>query len=91
MTILKPFHDRVVVLLDGRQSMSPGGIALPDTDDEKRPTTGTVMAVGPDVVTAIRVGQRVMFPRFVGVTFDSDKRQYLVLGDKEVIAELIDS
>jgi len=46
-----------------------GLLASSDRDKDKRPTTGTVVSIGHDVVKVSR-GERVMFPSYVGHTFD---------------------
>lgn len=46
-----------------------GLIASSDMDKDKRPTTGTVCSVG-EQVTKIGLGDRVMFPSYVGHSFD---------------------
>ena len=54
---LKPLGDRVVVEPVEQDSMTAGGIVLPDTAKEK-PQQGTVLATGPDVEAELAEGDR---------------------------------
>jgi hypothetical protein len=46
-----------------------GLLASSDQDKDKRPTTGTVCSIG-ESVTRINLGERVMFPSYIGHSFD---------------------
>ena len=63
---LRLIHDRVLVKLDA-QKMSQGGIIIPETARGK-PTSGTVVAVGPECT--LKIGERVSFGKYNGFQVD---------------------
>lgn len=64
MAILKPIRNTIFVLPDQAPETSKGGIILTDFS-RKRPTTGTIIAVG-DLVTGFKPEQRVVYGEFSG-------------------------
>jgi chaperonin GroES len=64
-----PLADRVVIRKTSRKETA-GGIALPETT-KKRPTTGTVVAIGPDVKN-LSVGDVALFMEYAGVDIDTE-------------------
>ena len=73
---LKPLSDRVVVRRVDSESVTKGGIVIPDAAAEKA-DQGTVLAVGPGkrnketselIALDVAVGDRVLFGKFSGQT-----------------------
>lgn len=62
---VEPLGDRVLVRRDPEQTETKGGLAKPDTAQEK-PLIGTVIARGPDAKRVLP-GDRVVFGRFGGL------------------------
>jgi chaperonin GroES len=61
--------ERVLIKPDPRETVSPGGISLPEGSTDK-PQTGTAVAVGIDC-KQVRTGHRVLFsPYAESVTLD---------------------
>lgn len=93
MASIQPFGDKVIIKDDSAQEVSAGGLIIPKVGQEK-PTTGTVIAVGPGLITDagaeiemyIQVGDRVMFDQSAGevINFEGEEirivRQHMVIG-----------
>ena len=88
---IRPLHDRVVVTRDEDESVSAGGIVLPDTANEK-PSQGTVRAVGPGRVLDngeiraldVNEGDKVVFGQYGGSTVKLNDVEYLILSESEI-------
>ena len=92
---IRPLHDRVVVRRLDEETMSAGGIVLPDTASEK-PSQGEVLAVGPGKrlddgsVTEpdVQVGDKVIFGQYGGSTVKIDGEELLILSENEIFGVL---
>lgn len=93
MASLKPLRDKVVVERSEAEEKTAGGIVLPDTAKDK-PKQGTVVAVGPGRVLdsgevkplEVKKGDRVLFGGFAGTEVKLEGKEYLVLGESEILA-----
>jgi chaperonin GroES len=93
MMNLKPLLDRVVVRRVDGETVTAGGIFIPDAAAEKA-ESGTVLAVGPgernsDGTLAgidVQVGDRVLFGKTAGQTVKVDGEELLILREAEVLA-----
>jgi len=94
-TQIKPLGDRVVVKAMPREEVTRGGIVLPDTAKEK-PQEGKVVAVGPGRVTEegkripmeVQEGDTVIYAKYAGSEIKLDDEEYLILGEKDILAVL---
>lgn len=85
---VEPLDDRVLILTDKAETVTPGGILLPDKVREQ-PSLGTVIAVGlgrtlPDGTlkpVAVKTGQHVMFTRYAGVQVPGVENTIIVRED----------
>ena len=89
---LKPLGDRVVVQMLEAEEKTKGGIVLPGQAKEE-PQIAEVLAVGPGEVQDgkkvemhIKVGDKVLFPKYLGVDVKFDGEDYLVLSQKDIFA-----
>jgi chaperonin GroES len=91
---LRPLADRVVVKPVERDEMTKSGIVLPDTVKEK-PQEGIIEAVGNGryneqtgvrVALDVKVGDRVMYAKYAGSEVKIDDTEYLILGEKDILA-----
>ena len=91
---LRPLADRVVVKPVERDEMTKSGILLPDTAKEK-PQEGIIEAVGNGryneqtgvrVALDVKVGDRVMYAKYAGSEVKIDEVDYLILGEKDILA-----
>jgi chaperonin GroES len=89
----KPLGNRVVVEpIEGDESVSSGGIFIPDTAKEK-PQEGKVVAVGPGKMTdegkrvpmEIEVGDVVIYSKYGGTEYKEGDTEYLVLREDDVL------
>lgn len=95
MEKLFPVNDRIVVLPKEAETVSKGGIALPDTvRDKEKPSRGTVIAVGPGrigddrehIPVRISVGAQVFHARYAGAEIELNDVTYRVLGEEDILA-----
>ncbi len=92
-TDLKPMADRVVVRPSEQESVTKGGIFLPDTAQE-RPQQGEVVAAGPGrvlqngkrVEMEVKPGDTVIYSKFAGTEVEVEDEELLVLGANDILA-----
>lgn len=90
--MLKPLGDRVVVKTLEAESMSAGGIYLPDSAKEK-PQQAEVIAVGPGktldngstVPVEIKVGDKVVYGKYSGTEIKVDGEDVVVLRQDDIL------
>ena len=93
MAALKPLRDKVIVERAEAEEKTAGGIVLPDTAKDK-PKQGTVISAGPGRVLEngevkpleVKKGDRVLFGAFAGSEVKLSGKEYLVLGESEILA-----
>ena len=94
-TQIKPLGDRVVVKAMPREEVTKSGIVLPDTAKEK-PQEGKVVAVGSGRLTEdgkripmdVKEGDTVIYAKYAGTEIKLDEDEYLILGEKDILAVL---
>ncbi len=87
MTI-QPLGDRVLVKVLETETMTAGGIVLPDSAKEKK-AEGEITAVGNgEKVAALKlaVGDHVLFGKYSGDDVEFEKVEYKILDHKDVLA-----
>jgi chaperonin GroES len=90
---IRPHRDRIVVKVLGADTVSAGGILIPDAATEK-PNQGKVIAVGTGRLTeagnvvAMQVQQHdtVLFGKHAGQNVRIDGEEFLILNEDEVMA-----
>jgi chaperonin GroES len=89
----KPLGNRVVVQPnETEESMSAGGIYIPDTAKEK-PQEGVIVAVGPGrqteegnrVAMELVVGDNVVYSKYAGTEYKEGEIEYLVLREDDIL------
>ena len=94
---LKPLSDRVVVRRVDSESVTAGGIFIPDAATEKA-DQGTVLAVGPGKRNAttgeinalgVAAGDKVLFGKFAGQTVKVDGEELLILKEEDILAVVV--
>jgi chaperonin GroES len=89
----KPLGNRVVVKPnEAEESMSAGGIYIPDTAKEK-PQEGVVVAAGPGrqtedgnrVAMELVVGDNVVYSKYAGTEYKEGDIEYLVLREDDIL------
>ena len=81
---MKPLSDRVLVQLDPKEEVTPGGIVLPDTAQDSA-HSGTVLEIG-YAVAEIKEGNRVFVGRYAGVSLNHNGHDCLLLKEEDILA-----
>lgn len=87
-----PLDDRLVIEIGGESNVTPGGIIIPDTVSE-RPQSGKVVAVGRGHRSLkgrvrpmdVKVGDRVLFPKFAGNEIEMSGQKLLILREGDLL------
>ncbi len=90
---LRPLHDRVIIKRLEAETMSAGGIVIPDNAAEK-PIRGEVLAVGNGKILEsgekraldIKAGDKVLFGKYSGTEVKVDGQELLVMREEDVMA-----
>lgn len=90
--MLKPLGDRIVVKPLEAESMSAGGIVLPDTAKE-RPQQAEVIAVGPGktldngtlVAIEVKVGDKVVYSKYGGTEIKVSGEEVTILRQDDIL------
>lgn len=86
---LDPTPGRIIVKEDIFQERSR--IITPDSA-KRRPTTGTILAVGENVYPMLQVGTRVIYGLYSGTVINfKDRPAFRILGQDEVLSVLRDA
>ncbi len=91
---ITPLHDQVLVRRLEEKETAKGGIIIPDTAKEK-PQEGEVMAVGAGKIEKgrripldVKVGDRILFGKYIGNDIKIDEQEYLILREAEILAKV---
>ena len=89
MIPIEPYGNRLVVSID--PFVYEGRIKIPDIA-KRAPTTGTILAVGPDVdTTKFKIGDRVLYTMYSGTLVQiKSQPAYRVLACEELLGRLTD-
>jgi chaperonin GroES len=90
---LQPLGDRVVVQREESETVTAGGIVLPDTAKDK-PTRGKVISVGDGRILdngkrsplQVKPRDRVLFSSYAGDTFKVGTSELLLLREEDILA-----
>lgn len=85
---ITPIHDRLIVKPAEAETVTSGGIIIPDNAREK-PQRGTVVAVGngkKDEPMTVSVGDMVLYGKFAGTEIDLDGEKFLMMKETDVLA-----
>lgn len=89
---IRPLQDRVLVKRIEKDSVSKGGIIIPDSAKEK-PMEATVVAVGNGKTldngetrpVAVSVGDTVLFSKYSGTEVKIEGEEHLILREDDII------
>ena len=85
---IKPLADRVLVQPSTPETVTKGGIIIPDTAKEK-PQKGIVVAAGPgkkDEPVTVKVGDSVLYGKYAGTEITVDGQEYLIMREADIFA-----
>ncbi len=91
MASIRPILDKIVVQVE-KSDKSSGGIILVE-NSKKKPMQAKVIARGPgglidgrEVKMYVNEGDRVLIPSDVGVPFNMEGKEYLIVSQPDVLA-----
>ncbi len=88
--MLKPLGTRVVVEPKEAETMTAGGLYIPDNAKEK-PQQGVIVAVGlgaKDEPMEVKVGDEVLYGKYSGTEVTVDNKKYLIVKQSDILAIL---
>jgi chaperonin GroES len=89
---LRPLQDRIIVKRLEEETMTAGGILIPDTAKEK-PQRGEIVAVGKGKLTEegkvlpidVKVGDKVLFGKYAGTEIKMEGQDYLIMREDDIL------
>ena len=93
--IIRPLSNRIVVRRADSETVTPGGLIIPDNAKEK-PLEGTVVSVGAGkrladgslVALDVKEGDRILFLKYAGTEVKIDGTDLIVIGEDDVLGVL---
>ncbi len=90
---LRPLNDRIIAKRLEQESVSKGGIIIPDSAKEK-PAKAIVVAVGPGkrakdgsrIAMEVKVGEEVLFGKYAGSEVKLDGEEHVILKEDDILA-----
>ena len=89
---LRPLQDRIIVKRVEEETMTAGGIFIPETAKEK-PQKGEIVAVGNGKKTEdgkvipidVKVGEKVLFGKYAGTEIKVEGEEYLIMREDDIL------
>jgi chaperonin GroES len=89
---LRPLQDRIIVKRLDEETMTAGGIFIPETAKEK-PQKGEVIAVGKGKKTEdgkvipvdVKKGDKVLFGKYAGTEIKIEGQEYLIMREDDIL------
>ncbi len=79
---IQPLGSRVLIEVVEEEGVTASGLVIPDTAKEKQ-QKGLVVAVGDDEeIITVKVGEKVLFPKYTGTVVDDDEIITVKVGEK---------
>jgi chaperonin GroES len=90
---LRPLQDRIIVKRVEEETVTAGGIYIPETAKEK-PQRGEIVAVGNGKKTEdgkvlpldVKVGDKVLFGKYAGTEVKIEGNDYLMMREDDILA-----
>jgi chaperonin GroES len=94
---IQPLSDRVLVEPAKEEEVKKGGIIIPDSAKEK-PTTGKVIAIGTGKIDEkgnkvpfnVKVGDKVLMPKYGGTEVKLDDKEYQIMREEDILGVIKD-
>jgi chaperonin GroES len=86
-TLFHPCGDRVLIRPDtegGEKRTASGLIIIPDIG-KTRPTTGTVIAIGPECNEAFEIGDKVLFGKYAGSDLKLNEEEVTIVRQEDIL------
>jgi chaperonin GroES len=84
-TNIEPLGIRVLVRPIEQEAKTASGLILPDSAKEK-PQIGEVVAVGDDEEMMVKVGQKVLFPKYTGTEIKLEGVEHMIMEATDLLA-----
>ncbi|MBC8336432.1 MAG: co-chaperone GroES [Anaerolineales bacterium] len=84
-TNIVPLGIRVLVRPIEQEAKTASGLILPDSAKEK-PQIGEVIAVGDDEEMMVKVGQKVLFPKYTGTEIKLEGVEHMIMEATDLLA-----
>ncbi len=89
---LRPMQDRIIVKRLEEETMTAGGIFIPETAKEK-PQKGEIIAVGNGKKTEdgkvipldVKAGDKVLFGKYAGTEVKIEGEEYLIMREDDIL------
>lgn len=88
---IQPLFDRVVIKQEEAENVTQSGIIL--AGSQEKPQIAQVIAVGPggiidgkEIVMQVKVGDKVLYPKYAGSEFKLDGESFVVLRQSDILA-----
>ena len=89
---IRPLHDRIIVERLEEETMTAGGIIIPDSAKEK-PLEGTIVAVGKGKSTEegkvlpldVKKGDKILFGKYAGTEIKIDGKEYVMMREDDIL------
>ncbi|MDL2224776.1 co-chaperone GroES [Eubacteriales bacterium OttesenSCG-928-M02] len=88
---IRPIGDMVLLKAKEEETVSSGGIIIPDTAKEK-PMFGTAVAVGPggnvdgkEIEMVVKEGDEVIYRRYAGTDIKFEDQEYILVRQNDII------
>ncbi|MDW7646300.1 MAG: co-chaperone GroES [Desulfuromonadales bacterium] len=89
---IRPLHDRIIVERLEEETMTAGGLIIPDSAKEK-PQQGVVVAAGKGKVTEdgkvlgmdVKVGDKVLFGKYAGTEIKIEGKEFLMMREDDIL------
>ncbi|HIE24864.1 MAG TPA: co-chaperone GroES [Anaerolineales bacterium] len=82
---IEPLGLRVLVRPIETEAKTASGLILPDSAKEK-PQIGEVMAIGTDEDIVVKVGQKVLYPKYTGTDIKIEGVDHIIMEDGDLLA-----
>ncbi len=90
---IRPLADKIVVKRLDAESVTAGGIVLPDSAQEK-PQRGKVVSIGDGKLLddgsrssmQVKKGDEILFSSYAGTEVKFDGKEYMIMSESDVIA-----
>jgi chaperonin GroES len=92
---LRPLQDRIIVKRVEEETVTAGGIFIPETAKEK-PMQGVIIAAGKGKVAEdgkvrpldVKAGDKVLFGKYAGTEIKLDGQDYLIMREDDILGVL---
>jgi chaperonin GroES len=95
MNVIVPLNKKIVVMPEEKESVSKGGVIIPENANQKAPTKGTIIAIADDSDLKLKLspGDIILFSKYAGADVAipgakvGEKTQtILIIKDEDVLA-----